>query len=212
MKPDGMRAGVSKIHELLPYFTDGELGSLPEDYGGAHAWCHYNRYPHFTKTNDLSLAVFIRYGAFTILFAGDLERAGWNSLLQRPSFIQDLQSVNVLVASHHGRDNGCCEEAFKFFIPDIVVFSDCEKKYGTQETSGWYACRTRGITDLSAPPGAFGVPSRRKVLTTRRDGTINIAVYPTGFYNIETERTLSQAGALNAIPTPGVNSDSIHFS
>ena len=40
----------------------------------------WNSYPQFTKTNDLSLVVFIKYAGFKILFPGILRNAvGWPS-------------------------------------------------------------------------------------------------------------------------------------
>ena len=68
----------------------------------------------FTDTNNLSLAVFVRYGAFTILLAGDLEAAGRRALPRMPGCVADLASVSVFVASHHGRDNDCCEEVSRY--------------------------------------------------------------------------------------------------
>lgn len=189
MKPDGMRQGVEKMHELLPYLVNGRLGTLPIDLGGATAWCYYNQYPFFSETNDLSLAVFIRFSGFTILFAGDLERPGWRNLLKLADFAADLQSVNVLFASHHGRESGCCEEAFQFLRPHIVIFSDAGKQYETQETTRWYGRRVKGIPDYTAPTFG-GLPRIRKVLTTRSDGSIGINVSPTGFFSVQTERSL----------------------
>lgn len=189
MKPDGMRPGVSKMHSILPYLVEGRMGSLPVDLGGARAWCYYNTYPSFSKTNDLSLAVFVRWGNFTILYAGDLEEASWRNLLKLPDFAADLQSVNVLVASHHGRDNGCCAEAFDLLQPHIVIFSDAEKQYETQETTNWYARRAKGIPDYSSLT-MDGNPRTRRVFTTRSDGGIDIQVGSTGFFWVYTERSL----------------------
>jgi hypothetical protein len=54
----------------------------------------------------------------------DIEREGWLEMLKLPSFQQCLREVNVFVASHHGRENGYCEEVFQYCTPDIVVISD----------------------------------------------------------------------------------------
>ena len=84
---------------------DANMGSIT-----ATTFC--NRYPTFTKTNDLSLVVFIKYGNFKILFPGDLEKAGWKALLQRDDFCAELAGTNILVASHHGREKGYCADVF----------------------------------------------------------------------------------------------------
>src|SRR5690606_16835333 len=82
--------------------------SIPFDLnmGGIGATMFFNRYPSFTDTNNLSLVVFIKYSTFKILFPGDLEKAGWQALLQRADFRAELVGTDVLVASHHGRESG----------------------------------------------------------------------------------------------------------
>lgn len=133
---------------------------------------------------NLSLALFIRYGTFTILFAGDLETAGWRALLRMPSFVTDLASVTVFVTSHHGRKNGCCEEVFRFCRPDIFIISDAEHRYASQDTTDWYRWRARGIPALPSS----GRQQQRFVLTTRREGAIHIGVQANGQYLIVPER------------------------
>ena len=144
--------------------------------------CWYcNRYGHhFTDTNNLSVATFIRFGSFSILFAGDLEADGWESLLRLPSFRDRLATVRVLVASHHGRKNGQCEEVFNIVRPEFVIFSDDAIQHDTQKTDAWYRNRVLGIPDLFASPRGLGLP-KRHVLTTRRDGTIRLQITPEGF-------------------------------
>ena len=119
--------------------------------------------------------------------SGDLERAGWRQLLKNPAFRAKLATTTVYVASHHGRENGCCEEIFEICHPELVIFSDGRKQYGTQETRNWYAARTRGIPDFSRPGGLLGQPLR-KVMTTRRDGSITIDVGTDGRFLVSATR------------------------
>jgi beta-lactamase superfamily II metal-dependent hydrolase len=98
---------------------------------------YYNRYPNdFTDENNLSLALFVHYPRLSVLFPGDMEKTGWKKLLENPYFTADLRRVHILVASHHGRENGCCEELFSVtgWRPQIVIISDDYKQYETQET------------------------------------------------------------------------------
>jgi len=92
--------------------------SMPfnDHMGGITKKTYFNRYPDFRTTNDLSLAIFIEYSGFKILFPGDLEEEGWLALLDRQDFRDDLTDVDILVASHHGRENGYCEEVFGIAI------------------------------------------------------------------------------------------------
>jgi len=188
MKSDhGMGDGIRQAHAILHHFGPGLIGR-PADLGTVRAWAYWNRYGvDFTDTNNLSLAVFVRYGAFTILFTGDLETAGWRTLLRSPAFQWDLASVNVLVASHHGRANGQCEEAFNVCQPDIVVFSDDQRRYESQNTDAWYRARTKGINDLTSQ--CYPITGMRHVLTTRRDGSLQINVAPNGHFQVTPERT-----------------------
>jgi beta-lactamase superfamily II metal-dependent hydrolase len=125
---------------------------------------YWNPYPLFTDTNNLSLVTFVHSQGYSVIFAGDLERAGWRMLLRSPAFIQDLARVRVYVASHHGRDNGYCEEVFDHCWPELVVISDGEIRHDTQDNC--YARHARGVS--------FG-GEMRYVLTTRCDGDIRIS-------------------------------------
>jgi beta-lactamase superfamily II metal-dependent hydrolase len=184
----GMADGVRHVHTILQQHGAGLIGRR-SDLGSVRAWAYWNRYGlDFTDTNNLSLAVFVRYGAFTILFAGDLEAAGWRALLRVPGFVADLASTNVFVASHHGRENGCCEEVFEACRPGVFVISDEEHRYDSQDTTDWYRRRAQGVPDLRlAPDPILGHP-RRYVLTTRRDGRLSIHVSPDGRFLITPEK------------------------
>lgn len=164
MKADcGMGDGVTTATNILAHFGPGFLGEWSHDLGGVRWHVFWNRYrADFTDTNNLSLAAFVHFGPFTILFGGNLERAGWRQLLKNPLFSAKLANVNVYVASHHGRENGCCSEVFDICRPDLVIFSDGRKQYGTQETRNWYASRTTGISDHTKPAGLFGMRPGRQ--------------------------------------------------
>ena len=202
MKTQGMCSGVQFVHSLLSFYQPGVVfGRLPlSGGGGMYSWAAWNRYGvDCVNTNDLSLLTFVHYGDFTVLFAGDLERAGWKTLLQNPLVRAALPTVKLMVASRHGRKNGCSEDAFRLMRPDLVVFSDDAITYESQDTIGWYRQRTKSLPDFSKPfDAATGYP-RRHVLTTRRDGSLTVNVQPNGEYLIRTER---DAGTY-FLPLPG---------
>jgi len=187
-REQGMNEGVRHVHAILNRFRPGLIGARP-NLGDVRAWAYTNRYGiDFNDTNNLSVATFIGWGSFTILFAGDLETKGWQALLRIPDFVADLATVTVLVASHHGRANGCCDEVFKIVRPEIVIFSDDTKQYETQETDGWYRQRVRGIPDFDSTPDPIFGFKKRHVLTTRRDGTMIIQVSSSGGYMVTRAR------------------------
>jgi hypothetical protein len=179
----GMNEPLTVMHRILSLAgpTWGPVPSFP-DIWAYYFWNSYGL--PFTDTNNLSIPVFVGCCGFSILFGGDLEVEGWRRLLLNPNFRALLRNINVLVASHHGRDNGCCEELFDYCYPDVVIFSDYEHRYETQKTTGWYANRVRGILDKTDPTYWFGGNPLRKVLTTRNDGSLKIDVRPDGKYTI----------------------------
>ncbi|UJJ57102.1 ComEC/Rec2 family competence protein [Rhodanobacter denitrificans] len=157
--------------------------SIPfnSNMGGITATAFWNPYPTFTDTNNLSLVVFIKYSNFKILFPGDLEKAGWRALLQRADFCAELVGTDVLVASHHGRDSGYCEDIFDYFTPSVVVISDKPIEHETQQTVPDYrrVVRYQGVRVRTTMKD-------RHVLTTRRDGWIQFTVNNDN-YTVDTE-------------------------
>lgn len=165
----------------------GDFGGYPSEpfnqhMGGITCTTYFNTYPQFSTTNDLSLAVFIQYAGFKILFPGDLEKPGWRALLQRADFRAELSGTNILVASHHGRESGYCPEVFDHFTPDAVVISDKPIAHETQKMVPDYrrVVRDQGVRVRTTMRD-------RHVLTTRRDGWIQFTVSGNGDYFIDTE-------------------------
>jgi beta-lactamase superfamily II metal-dependent hydrolase len=117
----------------------------------------------FNDTNNISLVTFLQCGATRFIIPGDIETAGWEKLLANASFVNNLASVNVFIASHHGRDNGYCAEVFQHCTPDVIVFSDSTIVHATQEMSATYANHANGI-QLDG--------ETRYVLSTRNDSTL----------------------------------------
>ena len=97
-----------------------------------------------------------------------MEKAGWRALLQNPWFLQHLNAVTVFVASHHGRENGYCEDVLNL-CPNIqiVVISDKKKGHQSQETVDRYRRYARGFEYDGA---------QRHVLTTRSDGNMKFNI------------------------------------
>jgi beta-lactamase superfamily II metal-dependent hydrolase len=169
LKSAGMGSGAKAFATWLNV-PKGISGAVLPDFGPVAIKWYYNRYlpGEANTTNDLSLVVFVQFGAFKIVFAGDLEVSGWRRMLANPEFCRDLLGTNVLVASHHGRESGCCAELFEWLRPEIVVISDDERQYESQDTDDWYRNRCVGAACIANP---F---DRRYVFTTRKDGSMRI--------------------------------------
>lgn len=134
-------------------------------------------------TNNLSQIVFIEYLGTKICICGDIEEPAWQYILnKRQDIWEHLINVNILVASHHGRENGYCERFFNFCNPECVIISDKPIIHKTQE----------GVVQNYAKHVDEGIflngdsKNLRKVLTTRNDGNILIRIYPNGIREYKT--------------------------
>lgn len=156
-----------------------------QNMGGITVRTFWNSTPRFYDTNNLSLVVFFKFGAFKVLFPGDLEEDGWLALLEQPDFRAELAGTTVLVASHHGRENGYCEALFDFCQPRAIVMSDKAIVHDTQAMTQAYRERVNDHW----PDGVLVATTskQRRVLTTRRDGWIQFNVNDRGDFTIYTE-------------------------
>lgn len=157
----GIGPGVESLLAMSGNYN--QIVTSPPDFGLLSYEVFYNSYPIFEDTNNLSVVLFLDYPGLSIVFPGDLEVAGWEALLRNISFRQHLSRVNVFVASHHGRESGYCKEVFDYCSPEIVIISDEEIKFDTQEEID-YGVHASGIRWTTG-----GI---RRVLTTRSDGMI----------------------------------------
>ena len=128
----------------------------------------------FQDTNNLSVVTFVCHNGCGILFPGDLETAGWKEFLKNFDFLDCLRRTSILIASHHGRESGYCEEVFNYCSPHAVIISDKPVSHDTQNHS-LYQPHCSGLN-------FSGVT--RKVLTTRSDGKMTIDVPASGNYTV----------------------------
>ena len=179
----GMHKGVKFAHRLLKNFEAGVIGKVPIlSKISMRYYC--NLYcDEINEMNNLSVAVFVYFGKFSILFPGDLEEKGWLNLLGFESFRRDLNNVNVLVASHHGRENGQCKKVFDFCKPEVIIYSDDPIIHATQITNPWYYDKASGIIDRRTTQSKL-YPKYRSVVTTRKDGSLLIDAKKSGSYTI----------------------------
>jgi beta-lactamase superfamily II metal-dependent hydrolase len=175
---DGMGAGIQTLtHTIDNYFTGP---AQPDDFGDTTIHTFSNPYGTppfgFDDENNLSLVVFLTCGEHRIIFPGDMEKAGWRRLLLDRAFVDLLSGVNIFVASHHGRENGYCEELMNL-CPNlrVVIISDKKKGFQSQETTNRYRQHANGF-DYHG--------TQRHVLTTRSDGTMTFIIPTAGYANV----------------------------
>jgi beta-lactamase superfamily II metal-dependent hydrolase len=130
-----------------------------------------NPYPQFDDENNLSLVVCLNVDGINFVFPGDMECAGWEKLLSaNADLAAQIALTDVLVASHHGRESGICDDMFVRYgcKPILTVISDDCHKYDTQQTVNYYGSKSRGTLFRG---------SQRRVLSTRNDGQITFEFY-----------------------------------
>jgi len=186
--PTTLNAIKSEIHHVSPAMKSViEMSSeyclpqtQPPEFGQVKMHVFHNNYPDFTDTNNLSLAVFFEYcdNGTVILYPGDIEKSGWDKLLEDSNFLFYLKKVKIFIASHHGRVNGYNEKVFNYCCPDIIIISDKSIIHDTQQNS--YAKHAKGIQ--------FNGTETRKVITTRNDGKVEIDIQPNGACFIQTTK------------------------
>lgn len=136
----------------------------------------HNTYCDGMTCNNTSIVVFFRYNNVTFVCPGDIEPEGWKELYKNNSKTIDEivdNSIVFLVAPHHGRPSGYCEDMINILHPSLILVSD---KYAKHETaSEYYRCAT-GI-NLNG--------KSVKSLSTKTKGRIKIIVDNNGRYTID---------------------------
>jgi beta-lactamase superfamily II metal-dependent hydrolase len=176
---DGVGVGIERLVLSMEHVFTGGPPPAVEDYGDTSFSVYWNNYGvlgGFTDENNLSLVVFVTCGQHKFIFPGDMEKKGWRHLVWNPAFVAELRGVNVFVASHHGRENGYCEEVLNL-CPGIeaVIISDKKMGYQSQETVDRYRSYARGFNYNG---------EIRRVLTTRCDGRMFFSVPALGAANV----------------------------
>lgn len=168
---DGMGNGIRAIANTLAARKLIGWAQAPPTIPALYLTWIWNPYPYFDDENNLSLLTILNIHGFKFMFPGDMEKRGFNNILNTyPPFRKIVSEIDVLVASHHGRENGICPAMFDTYgcRPQLVVISDDHKHYDTQETADYYKRKARGIS-------GFRNQGTRYVLSTRNDGEIRFS-------------------------------------
>jgi beta-lactamase superfamily II metal-dependent hydrolase len=170
---DGMGPGIDAlVTSLVTFGPPAAGGPIGPVFRGVQREWIWNQYPHFEDENNLSLILHLKIQGFSFLYTGDMECAGFRNVLETNARFREIcGEVDVLVASHHGRENGICPEMFDDWgcQPKVVVISDDYKQHATQETTNYYGSKAQGISNFR------GIGNTRRVLTTRSDKEIQFS-------------------------------------
>jgi beta-lactamase superfamily II metal-dependent hydrolase len=149
---------------------------LAENNGGVSFHTFKDTSTSKNNINNHGLITIVEYMSCKILFPGDIEPAAWLSLLKNQGFISAISEVDILIASHHGRESGFCSDIYQHFTPKLTVISDgrfvdtsATSRY-SEKSSGW-TIHHRDNSKAS---------EKRNCITTRNDGHIDIEIGKNG--------------------------------
>lgn len=124
-----------------------------------------------SNLNNYSIVTILEYAGFKMVFPGDMENYGWTELLAQEKFRNAISDATILVAPHHGREAGWCEDIFEHFEPRLVVVSDGSMT-DTSFVSSYYD-KARGAKVRSRSTEEV---RERYVVSTRDNGHLNIRI------------------------------------
>lgn len=127
--------------------------------------------------NNSSIIRYIKDDGISILFCGDLEKAGWELLLaQNPKLVERLKSngVTILIAPHHGHKSGFPKALFDVIkrVNVVIHSKDSEANMDGTDVSSQYSEYATGV--YYKPLSHAHTFYKGNVLTTRSNGTILI--------------------------------------
>ncbi|MCD6381546.1 MAG: MBL fold metallo-hydrolase [Candidatus Aenigmarchaeota archaeon] len=122
--------------------SDEDTDTPISNWGNVEIKSFYNRPDWLTSPslNNLSLLTVIRYQDVEIVFPGDLEPIGWETLLNNTDLAESVgkSSIRILVAPHHGRKTGIRSSTGSVYTrfleimkPHLTIISD---KWGNETT------------------------------------------------------------------------------
>jgi beta-lactamase superfamily II metal-dependent hydrolase len=159
-----------QIHNWFtgPVSNTQDVG-LPANFGGATFQWFMPYLCERSNLNNHSLVVVVTYAGLKMVIPGDNEAPSWKELMNHQPFVEAVKGTDILLASHHGREQGYCAELFETMgKPRLVVVSDgrfketsATDRYSKQAT-GWTVFNSAGASD------------NRKCVTTRNDGHVTI--------------------------------------
>ena len=121
------------------------------------------------KKNNFSGIVVLKLGNSKVVVCGDNEKESFEILMTSDDFKKAVKNAYVLVAAHHGRESGYCDEFVTLVNPYLTIISDTSE--GDTSVTVKYENKTKGYSVYN---NSNRIKEHRKCLTTRNDGNIMI--------------------------------------
>ncbi len=132
----------------------------------------FGGYSPTANLNNYSIVTVLDYFGLKFMFPGDLEYAGWAALLNHSAFVSAIAGTNILIAAHHGRQQGWCVDLLNYISPQLVIISDSAAKETSYASE--YSNRTLGARVKAKSTGEV---KTKRVVSTRDNGHIDISAW-----------------------------------
>lgn len=114
-----------EIHRRYTTPTNpGEKVQAPANNGGMTMRHFHPKRCATSNLNNHSIVTVLSYAGSKIIIPGDNENASWSELLENDEFVEAIKDTDIMIASHHGRESGFCEDLFEQIKPSLVIVSD----------------------------------------------------------------------------------------
>ena len=116
---------------------------------------------------------YFEYLKTKIVIPGDNEKCSLEELMKLTSFKDAIRNSEILLAPHHGRENGYYTEFVDLVNPLITVVSD--GRFCDTSANGRYSAKSRGWKVFKKSKNEY---IERKCLTTNSDGEVFAYIEP----------------------------------
>jgi competence protein ComEC len=140
----------------------------PEKWGGLKIQTFSPINCDHENFNNHSIVVIIEFATKKIVIPGDNQKASYDELMSRQSFMDAIKDADILLAPHHGRDTGYNVDFVNQVNPKLTIVSDgrfCDTSANatySAKSSGWTVFKKNGTSEI------------RKCLTTNSDGEVYV--------------------------------------
>jgi beta-lactamase superfamily II metal-dependent hydrolase len=163
---NGMGPGIEELTRMASEYCQP---GTDWDFGNLQYQMYHNDFGQFHDENNLSALFVVNIEGQKVLFTGDMEASGFDTILTRQPVKEAVLDASVLIAPHHGRASSVHADFLNLVRPYWTVISDKGYMYDTQQTVPAYRSYSRGAelrvrNDqylLPAKTGPFGFGLKR---------------------------------------------------
>ena len=149
-----------------PVFGGPNDPNNPDNLGGMKIISFSPLTCSHSNFNNHSIVTVIEYAEIKIVIPGDNEACSFEELMNKEAFKTAVKQSDILLAPHHGRENGYYNDFVNLVNPRLTIVSD--GKYCDTSANGRYSQKSRGWTVHKGN----GTSSERKCLNTNSDGEV----------------------------------------